>query len=218
MAGSPTWGKISTGIRRTARYANSAIATSATTTVMGRLSAARTSRIRPLSACQECFGRLKPAPLEVAQALSPANTLQLASLAGLCEKRLKITGHGRDLQQPAPDTQASQCVIDLRLRQQPLRFRHFVDIGQARLVARRGLLQCGARSSDLNWSIGHNFASASDPRRRSIPARFEIGRNLLVASILGANSSRLRRSPCLNCRKVHGWKSHREPQRVILYA
>src|SRR5262245_49518020 len=45
MAGSPPFGKISTGMRWRARTAHSAIAISATTTVMGRVSAANTRRI-----------------------------------------------------------------------------------------------------------------------------------------------------------------------------
>src|SRR5450755_4751601 len=101
MAGSPTCGKMSTGIRRTARSAKSAIAIRATTTVMGRLSAARTNRMHPLA----------------------------ASLAGLQKKRLKIAGRGCNLQQAAPYTQPSQRVVDLRLCEQALGFRHFIDVG-----------------------------------------------------------------------------------------
>src|SRR5579864_2222156 len=98
MAGSPTWGKISTGIRRTARNANRAIVISATSTVIGRLSAARTNRMLPLS-----------------------------SLAGLEQKRLNISSHGCDFEQAPPDAQASQRVIYLRLCQQALRLGDFID-------------------------------------------------------------------------------------------
>src|SRR5579864_6438175 len=45
MAGSPTCGKMSTGMRLTASVAHSAIAIRATTTVNGRLRAARTRRM-----------------------------------------------------------------------------------------------------------------------------------------------------------------------------
>src|ERR1035437_389815 len=45
MAGSPTWGKMSAGMRSSASTAQSAIAMSATTTVNGLLRAAKTRRM-----------------------------------------------------------------------------------------------------------------------------------------------------------------------------
>src|ERR1022692_2658029 len=55
MAGSPTCGKISTGMRRTARMAHRAMAINATTTVSGLRSAARTRRMLLPQVCQDAL-------------------------------------------------------------------------------------------------------------------------------------------------------------------
>src|SRR5579864_5251198 len=105
MAGSPTCGKISTGMRRMASAAQSAMATRATTTVIGLDRAARTRRTM----------------------FSPRD----GSLAYLDDKGLNIPGGGGDAQQAAPDAESRQCVVDLGLREQPLGFRHVVNVSEA---------------------------------------------------------------------------------------
>src|SRR5690348_1191352 len=104
MAGSPTFGKISTGMRSTARKAASAMAINATRTVTGRRRAAKTRRMFHL----------------------PGN-----SLAGLREERLDVAGCGGHSKQRAPHAEPGESIIDLGLSQQPLRFGYFVDVPQA---------------------------------------------------------------------------------------
>src|ERR1035441_5954011 len=123
MAGSPTWGKISTGIRSTASSAHRAMAIRAMTTVTGRLRAANTRRMVHL------FGQ---------------------SLTGLGEEGLKIAAGRRDFEQRAPDVQAGQSVVDLSLHEQPLSLRHVIDRRQPRLVPHRGLLQGRAGRGNLD--------------------------------------------------------------------
>src|ERR1700680_1673877 len=103
MAGSPTLGKMSTGIRRAARNAKSARETNATTTVTGRPSEARTKRM---------FHFL------------------WKSLAGLGDEWLNVSRGGSDSEQPAPDTETGKRIVNLGLREQPLRFRDLIDIPQ----------------------------------------------------------------------------------------
>src|SRR5579859_5984310 len=102
MAGSPTFGKMSTGMRSAASVANNAMATNATTMVMGRLSAAKTKRMFPSSS---------------------------ESLARLHDKRLNVARRGGDCEQGAPDGETGQSVVDLGLSEQTLGFGDFVDVG-----------------------------------------------------------------------------------------
>src|SRR5579863_9214464 len=98
MAGSPTWGKISTGMRLSARPAQRAIARRATTTVMGRERAASTSFIRT---------RL--------------------SFGGLGDKRLEVARGGCDAEKATPDGEACEGVVDLGLREEALGFGYVVN-------------------------------------------------------------------------------------------
>src|ERR1700733_6728743 len=102
MAGSPTLGKISTGIRCTANTADRAMAISPTTTVIGRPRAAKTKRMGHSS----------------------------TSLTGVEHERLKVTGRAGDAEQSPPDTQTGQRIIDLGLGQEPLGFSDLVDIAK----------------------------------------------------------------------------------------
>src|SRR6266481_4625927 len=72
-------------------------------------------------------------------------TSATGSSAGLREERLDIAGRDSDAEQPAPHREARQCVVDLRLREQTLRFGDLVDVAESGLVAGRGLLCGGAR-------------------------------------------------------------------------
>src|SRR6476620_4302424 len=100
MAGSPTCGKISAGMRMTARMAQRAMATSATTTVMGRVRAARTSLTGTIALRRhECLRHKK-------------------SLGHLGEERADIAGGGGDSQEGAPYGKAGEGVVDFGLRQE----------------------------------------------------------------------------------------------------
>src|ERR1019366_2402479 len=130
MAGSPTWGKMSAGIRFSASTAQSAIAMRATTTVNGLLSAAKTRRM--LLTC-------------------------------LRQEWLNVSGGGGHREQPAPDAEPGQRVVDFGLREQALRFGYLIDVAQGRLIAGRGLLDHGAR-----WPAG---APPAGPRPECAPPR-----------------------------------------------
>src|SRR5664279_3842682 len=128
---------MSTGVLFTARKAQSAIATRATTTVSGLDKAARTSRI-----------------------VSPAC---------LCHEGLNVTSNGSDGEQPPPHAQTRQRVVDLGLREQPLRLGNCIDVPQSRLIARGGLLGGGSCGRDLHRSISGNPASAIQCSHSPIP-------------------------------------------------
>src|ERR1039458_8301002 len=101
MAGSPTCGKISIGMRSTARTAQSAIAIRATITVIGLLSAARTRRMIPAS--------------------------WRHSLACLGQEGPDVAARGSHAEQSPPGSQQRQRIVYFGLREEPLRFRHVVD-------------------------------------------------------------------------------------------
>src|ERR1035441_8090469 len=113
MAGSPTCGKMSMGMRRTARTAHRAIAIKATTTVMGLLRAARTRRMMP----------------------APSRH----SLACLGDEGPDVPGCGSHAEQSPPDSQPRQRFVNFSLREEPLGLRHLVDIAQPGLIASRRL-------------------------------------------------------------------------------
>src|ERR1035437_402685 len=113
MAGSPTWGKMSAGMRSSASTAQRAIAIRATTTVNGLLSAAKTRRM--LLTC-------------------------------LRQEWLNVSGGGGHREQPAPDAEAGQRIVDFGLREQALRFRYLLDVPPARFVAGGG---SGEHKSEL---------------------------------------------------------------------
>src|SRR5471030_3122085 len=110
MAGSPTCGKMSTGIRCTASTAHNATAINATTTVKGLVRAAKTRR------------------------------MILHSSAGFCREGPDISRRRSHAKQAAPDAEARQRVVNLRLGQQTLGFRYLVDIAQPGLVTGGRLL------------------------------------------------------------------------------
>src|SRR5215470_7006282 len=133
MAGSPTCGKISTGIRFNASTAQSATATSATTTVKGRERAANTRRMFRLRA---------------------------NSSARLRYKWLNISRGSGDAEQATPHAEPGQYIINLGLGKQSLGFGHFVDIAETGLIARRRLLGRGAGGRELHRRIGGDPARA----------------------------------------------------------
>src|ERR1017187_9162139 len=173
MAGSPTCGKISTGMRRTARTAHSAMAIKATTTVSGLRRAARTRRILPSlfsqggADLQVCAGPPGPAPSWHEQAGVDAGRrtgvlphAEGASLTDLRHEGPDVSGCRCHRKQLAPDTQPGERIVDFGLREQPLGLRHFVDVAEPRLVARRGLLSGRARGRYLDRRIRRNPAGA----------------------------------------------------------
>src|ERR1035437_7955219 len=156
---------MSAGMRSSASTAQSAIAIRATTTVNGRLRAAKTRRM--LLTC-------------------------------LRQEWLNVSGGGGHSQQPAPDAEAGQRVVDFGLREEALRFRYLIDVAQARLIAGSGLLDRGARGRYREGSVGGNSAGALEGCDGRIPLGAQIGGNLTVAGGLRADRSRLRGFPRLN--------------------
>src|ERR1039458_7643951 len=129
MAGSPTCGKISTGMRRTARTAHRAMAISATTTVSGLRSAASTSLIEWGAALQVCAGPPGPAQAGVDAGRRTGVLPHTAcSLPDLRPEGPDVAGWRSHRQQPAPHAQPGERVVDFGLREKPLGFRHFVDV------------------------------------------------------------------------------------------
>src|ERR1019366_5666348 len=97
-----------------ASAANKATATSATTTVMGRESAARTARMGPPAwTADKCRG----------------------SLICLRQKRRQISCDRGEAEQSAPHTEPSQGIVHLGLSQQALRVGNFGDVSQSRFVS-----------------------------------------------------------------------------------
>src|SRR5471030_773592 len=186
MAGSPTCGKMSTGIRCTASTAHSATAINATTTVKGLVRAAKTRR------------------------------MILHSSAGFCREGPYISRRRRHAKQAAPHAEPCQRVVNLRLGQQALGFRYLVDIAQTSLVARSRLLQRCLRRRYLYRSVGRNSAGALCVRHRAIPLRAEIHCNLLLSGSLGADHGRLSGFPCPNGGPVKDRKRHAETECEVL--
>src|SRR4051794_18089479 len=123
MAGAPRFGKMSTRIRCKARTAQSAMARTATTTEMGRRSAAMTNRMRT--------------------SLFPNRRQEWG----------QITLRGGHSEQCSPDTEFGQGVVDFRLCKQALRIGHFGNVAQTRLVPGRGLLFTVACSLELHRRV-----------------------------------------------------------------
>src|ERR1019366_7709129 len=184
MAGSPTWGKMSAGMRSSASTAQRAIAVRATTTVNGLLSAAKTRRM--LLTC-------------------------------LRQEWLNVSGGGGHREQPAPDAEPGQRVVDIGLREQALRFGYLIDVAQARLIAGRGLLDRGARGGHLGGSVGGDFAGALKCRDGRIPLGAQIDGDLAVSGRLRADRGRLRGFTGLNRRQIKSRESHAETERVVLH-
>src|ERR1035437_3721452 len=144
MAGSPPLGKMSTGIRCNARRAPSAMASRATTMVIGLLRAAKTTRMQTYFCCGH-------------------------SLACLAHEWLEVSRRGRQTQQCAPNAQMGKGIVDLRLREQALRFRNLIDCAETRFITSRRLLCRGARGGDLHWGVCRNFSCAAKLSERDIP-------------------------------------------------
>src|ERR1035438_4170483 len=150
MAGSPTCGKISTGIRRSASAAHKAMAISATTTVNGRDRAAKTRRM--------LFFRGSP--------------------RGLRDEGLNTAGRGRNAKQTAPDVEPGKRVVDFSLRQQPLRFGDLIDVSQTSLITRAGLLRRIAGGGHLHWRVGGDALRAIESGSGAVPLRAKINCDL----------------------------------------
>src|ERR1035441_3019638 len=149
MAGSPTCGKISTGMRRTARTAHRAMAINATTTVSGRRRAARTMRMLLPQVCQDALwgrpsacgclsGRLAGVDAGRRTGVLPHTAYSLADLRCAWPD---VSGCRSHRQQSAPDAQPRQRIVDFGLREQALGLRDFVDIAEPRFVTGGGLLR-----------------------------------------------------------------------------
>src|ERR1017187_5800225 len=226
MAGSPTCGKISTGMRRTARMAHRAMAINATTTVSGLRSAARTRRMllpqvcqdalwgRP-SACGGLSGRLAGVDAGRRTGILPHTA---CSLPDLRHEGPDVAGCRSHRPQPAPHAQPGERVVDFGLREQPLGFRHFVDVAEPRFVAGRGLIGGRTRGRYLDGRIGCDPAGALHGGDRYIPLRAEIGGDLLRSGGLRTDRSRLRGFPRLYGGQIRDGKADREAQGIILYA
>src|SRR6184192_3810321 len=123
MAGAPRFGKISTGIRRNAKNAQRAIATTATSAETGRLSAASTNRMSP--------------------SLFPHQP----------QERCQIAFRSGHAQQSSPDAQTRKRIVDLCLREETLRLSHFADVAKTGSVPGSGLLLRRARRFELDRRI-----------------------------------------------------------------
>src|SRR4051812_22981686 len=132
---------MSTAMRRAATNANSASATSATTTVMGRLRAPKTKRM-----------------------LYPRG-----SLAHLSNERLNIASGRRNPEQATPHSESGQHVVNLSLREQSLRFGDGIDDTQSRLITRGRLIKRGSGSRNLHRRVGGNAAGAIQGRDSPVP-------------------------------------------------
>src|SRR5450759_712399 len=126
-------------MRSRASTAQSAIAISATTTVIGLLRAARTRRMWVKSSSKSGAFR-QPLPDGRGSDRSRHHQGAIASSAGLPDERLNIAGGRGHAEQAAPDGEPGQRVVDLGLREQALRLRDFRDGAETRLIPRRRLL------------------------------------------------------------------------------
>ena len=105
------------------------------------------------------------------------------------------------------------------MREQALRFGDCIDVAEARLVARRGLLRGGARGGHLHRRIRGDAARALEGRDGGVPLRAQVHRDLLRAGGLRADRRRLRGFP-----RAGATRSRRpgnvtlKPERVVLHA
>src|SRR5579863_5085001 len=141
---------MSTGMRCTARSAHSAMATRATTMVIGLLRAANTRRMFAYSsiAARQAMGLSYQWDRSMTGLFPRPETR--ASFASLGDKRLNIPRGRRDSQQPAPNTEAGECVVDFGLGKQALGLGDLIDGAETGLVAGRGLLGSRARGRYLD--------------------------------------------------------------------
>ena len=75
-------------------------------------------------------------PTTVSGRLRAARTRRMLR-ANLRHERPDVSGSRGHRQQPAPDSQAGQRIVDFGLREQALRLGHFVDIPEARICSER---------------------------------------------------------------------------------
>src|SRR5450759_1122352 len=134
-------------MRSRASTAQSAIAISATTTVIGLLRAARTRRMWVKSSSKRGAFRQPPPDGRGSDrsrdrqgAFAPNMLLREDSSACLPDEGLNIAGGRGHAEQAAPDGEPGQRVVDLGLREQALRLRDFRDGAETRLIPRRRLL------------------------------------------------------------------------------
>src|SRR5688572_13899151 len=180
---------MSTGIRWSARPAPSAMAIRATTTVIGRVRAASTKFI----------------------------LLYLSeSLACLDNKRLNVPGRGGDTQQPAPDAETCQRIINLCLSQQPLGVCYLINRSKPRFISGSRLLRRTSRSRNLYGRVGGNPPASLEAGYRSIPLGAQIGGNLFEARGFRADCGRLHGLTRSNRGEIKNRKNDTESQAVIL--
>ena len=96
-------------------------------------------------------------------------------------------------EQSAPDAEARERIVDLRLGKQALGFGDFVDGSQAGLVARVAWLSAVRAAVICTGVLAAICARAvAGSRRRAFHCASQIDRDLLGARRLGANGGRLR--------------------------
>ena len=140
-----------------------------TTTVIGRLRAARTKRIFHLS----------------------------KSLTRLGNERLNVSRSSSDAEQRPPDAETGQRIIDLGLGQQALSFRDLIDVAKSRLIASCRLLGRGARGGDLDRRIrGH--ASRAGERATSAAFHWAF-KLVAICMVLGCLRPDVGRLPSFLC-------------------
>src|SRR5208283_3797391 len=190
MAGSPTWGKMSTGIRVKARTAQSAMATKATTTVNGLDRAANTKRIL------SCF--------------------RGQSSHHLRDEGFNVSRCSRYAQESSPHAQAGQNIVNFRLSEKPLCFGNLIDVAESGLIARCRLLRGRARGRYLYRRAGGNAARTVQCRHCTIPLCPEIHSNLLGPSCLRPDGGALRSFPGVQRRQVKNRKRDAKAECIVL--
>ena len=121
-----------------------------------------------------------------------------------------IAGGGGDAEQAAPDAEAGQRIVDLGLRQQPLRFGDLVDVPESRLIAGGRLLRSRRARRTPGPACWPRHSCAPLKRRdRAIPLGPQIGRDLLGARRLARGWSRIAPASLrANRRQVEDRKGH----------
>src|SRR6478672_5702560 len=138
MAGAPSFGKMSTFICWMAIRDVSAIAMTATTIVIGRRRAVSTSHM----------------------VVSPADSRS----GRMIEKQREIAPGLGDGQQRTPDAEVRDGIVGFGLREEPLRIRHFGDVGESALIASPDLILSLAGRLPFDGCVLCDFCGAREQR------------------------------------------------------